>query len=104
VADVPANAAAASRAPGEPKLLDRIRATIRRLHYSPRTELAYVNWIKRFIFYHGIRHPAELGADEVRAFLSHIAVRRHVSSSTCKEGVLRIVSAWTAPGLRSRGP
>jgi len=52
------------------------------LHYSPRTEEAYVYWIRRFIFHHGVRHPGEMGADEVRAFLSHLAVQQHVSAST----------------------
>jgi integron integrase len=104
VADPPANPAAPHRAPGEPKLLDRVRATVRRLHYSPRTEEAYVNWIKRFIFYHGIRHPGELGADEVRAFLSHIAVRRHVSSSTQNQALNALVFLYKRVLLRDLGP
>ncbi len=57
-----------------PKLLDRVRAAIRVRHYSPRTEDAYVMWIRRFILYHGKRHPCSMGADEVNAFLSHLAV------------------------------
>jgi integron integrase len=69
-------------APTKPRLLDRVRITIRTLHYSPRTEEAYVYWVRRFIFHHGVRHPAEMGADEVRAFLSHLAVNQHVSAST----------------------
>jgi histidinol-phosphate/aromatic aminotransferase/cobyric acid decarboxylase-like protein len=56
-----------------PKLLDRVRATMRLNRYSPRTEEAYVDWIKRFIRFHGVRHPQELGADEVKAFLGHLA-------------------------------
>jgi len=67
---------------GGPKLLSRVRQTVRTLHYSRRTEQAYVQWIKRFIFHHGVRHPAEMGAAEVRGFLSHLAVNRHVSAST----------------------
>jgi hypothetical protein len=56
-----------------PKLLDRVRATMRLNRYSPRTEQVYVDWIKRFIRFHGVRHPQEMGADEVKAFLSHLA-------------------------------
>jgi integron integrase len=65
-----------------PKLLDRVRAAIRSRHYSRRTEEAYVHWIKRFIFYHGVRHPAEMGEAEVTRFLSSLAVDFHVSAST----------------------
>ncbi len=68
--------------PQKPRLLDRVRAAIRLLHYSPRTEEAYVYWIRRFIFHHGVRHPDQMGAAEVRAFLSHLAVNAHVSAST----------------------
>jgi hypothetical protein len=53
-----------------PKLLDRLRAAIRVRHFSPRTEETYVAWAKRFIFFHGKRHPASMGAEEVNAFLS----------------------------------
>lgn len=49
--------------PQQPKLLDRVREAIRLRHYSRRTEKAYVGWIKRFIFFHGVRHPAEMGKD-----------------------------------------
>ena len=66
----------------KPKLLDRVRAAICSRHYSPRTEDAYVHWIKRFIFYHGVRHPAEMGEAEVTQFLSSLAVDHHVSAST----------------------
>jgi integron integrase len=69
-------------APAKPRLLDRVRTTIRTLHYSSRTEEAYVYWVRRFIFHHGVRHPAEMGADEVRSFVSHLAVNEHVSAST----------------------
>jgi integron integrase len=64
-----------------PKLLDRVRHAIRLRHYSRRTEDAYVGWIRRFIVFHGKRHPRELGAPEVTAFLSSLAVRG-VSAST----------------------
>lgn len=64
------------------RLLDRLRAAIRIRHYSYRTEQAYVDWARRFIHFHGRRHPQELGAAEVGDFLSHLAVERHVSAST----------------------
>jgi integron integrase len=65
-----------------PKLLDRVRAAIRLRHYSLRTERAYVAWIRRYIFFHGVRHPGEMGAAEVVAFLSDLAVNGRVSAST----------------------
>jgi integron integrase len=65
-----------------PKLLDRMRAEIRLRHYSIRTEETYLEWARRFILFHHKRHPKDMGADEVQAFLSHLAVERHVSSST----------------------
>ncbi len=66
----------------KPKLLDRVRHAIRSRHYSPRTEDAYVHWIKRFIFFHGKRHPIEMGEAEVTHFLSSLAVDFRVSAST----------------------
>ena len=51
--------------PGQPKLLDRVRHAIRVRHYSPRTEEAYTHWIRRYIFFHGVRHPAEMGGEGV---------------------------------------
>src|SRR5882762_10478300 len=69
-------------APRAPKLLDRVRETMRTSRYSPRTEAAYVDWIKRYIRFHGIRHPQEMGADEVKAFLSHLAIQMNVAAST----------------------
>ena len=65
-----------------PKLLDQVRGRIRVKHYSIRTETQYVQWIKRFILFHGKRHPNKMGALEVEAFLTHLAVSGHVSSST----------------------
>lgn len=59
--------------PTDKKLLDRVRDAIRRKHYSIRTEEAYINWIKRFILFHHKRHPNEMGAAEVEAFLTHLA-------------------------------
>ena len=65
-----------------PKLLDQVRMVIRRKHYSIRTEESYVHWMRRFILFHGKRHPAELGEPEIASFLSHLAVARRVSAST----------------------
>ena len=64
------------------KLLDRVRHAARAKHYSYRTEQAYVYWVERFIRFHGIRHPDTMGAPEVEAFLTHLAVEGHVSAST----------------------
>ncbi len=65
-----------------PRLLQRLRDAIRVRHYSIRTEAAYVDWARRFIRFHGRRHPAELGPGEVAAFLTHLAVDREVAPST----------------------
>lgn len=56
-----------------PRLLDRLRDAIRVRHYSIRTEEAYVQWARRFILFHNKKHPAAMGADEVNAFLTHLA-------------------------------
>jgi site-specific recombinase XerD len=66
----------------KPKLLDEVRQAIRMRHYSPRTEETYVHWIKRFIFFHNKRHPAEMAEPEVARFLSNLATESHVSAST----------------------
>ena len=75
----------ASAGPGgapAPKILDRLRDHLRTRHYSIRTETAYVDWARRFILFHSKRHPQEMGAAEVEAFLTHLAVQRQVSAST----------------------
>ena len=66
----------------KPKLLDQVRQAIRARHYSPRTEETYVRWIKRLIFFHNKRHPAEMGEKEIAQFLSILASESHVSAST----------------------
>ena len=66
----------------KPRLLDRVRQAIGARHYSRRTEKAYVHWIKRYIFFHAKRHPAEMGAAEVTAFLTSLAVKGKVAAST----------------------
>jgi len=77
-------------APGEatsPRLLDLLRQQIRYLHYSRRTEYAYEYWVRSFIRYHGLRHPAELGHGDVEAFLSWLATERQASASTHKQAL-----------------
>ena len=68
--------------PSRPRLLDQVRNAIRRKHYSLRTEESYVHWIKRFIYFHGKRHPKDLGEPDVTAFLNHLARDRGVAAST----------------------
>ncbi len=66
----------------KPRLLDRVREAIRVRHYSLRTEQTYIQWIRRFIFFHNKRHPETMGEAEITAFLTHLAVERKVSPST----------------------
>jgi integron integrase len=68
--------------PKQPRLLDRVRHAIRARHYSLRTEEAYIGWIKRYIFFHDKRHPAEMGEPEINAFVTHLAVEGPVGAST----------------------
>ncbi len=69
--------------PGQqPKLLDRLRGALRARHYSRRTEQTYCHWVKRFIFFHNVRHPGEMGEPEVNAFLTYLATKKQVSAST----------------------
>lgn len=67
---------------GSPKLLDRVRTALRTRHMSGRTEEAYIFWVRRYILFHGRRHPATLGAEEVTRFLSNLAEAHRVSTST----------------------
>jgi site-specific recombinase XerD len=67
---------------GKRKLLDQVRDAIRLKHYSLRTEQIYIDWIKRFIIFHGKEHPENLGADAVREFLSDLASNKNVAAST----------------------
>jgi site-specific recombinase XerD len=64
------------------KLLDQVREVLRKKHYSLRTEESYIDWIIRYIRFHQLRHPRELGISEIEAFLSHLALDRHVAAST----------------------
>jgi len=65
-----------------PKLLDQVRDKLRVKHYSIRTEHAYTDWIKRYIIFHGKRHPKNMGARDIEAFLTHLAVAGKVAAST----------------------
>ena len=80
-ADRPAGAPAEAP-PARPRLLDELRSQLRVRNYAYRTEQVYVDWARRFILFHGKRHPRDMGATEVSAFLSHLAVQRGVSAST----------------------
>lgn len=71
-----------SRPSDSPRLLDRVRDRLRVLHYSMRTEMAYAGWIRRYILFHGKRHPAQMGKGEIEAFLTALATERDVSAST----------------------
>lgn len=101
-------------APTPPKLLDQVRDKIRVKHYSIRTETQYVQWIKRFILFHGKRHPKDMGAAEVEAFLTHLAVEGKVSASTQNQAlsallflyreVLGVELPWLDDVVRAKKP
>lgn len=74
-----------------PKLLDRVREKIRYKHYSLNTESTYISWIKQYIVFNHKRHPEEMGAVEVEAFLTYLANQRHVSSSTQNQALSAIL-------------
>lgn len=67
---------------GDERLMDRVKRMIRVRHYSPRTEAAYCLWIRRYLKFHGMKHPAEMGEAEINAFVSHLAIDLNVSAST----------------------
>ncbi|TBW03574.1 integron integrase [Azotobacter chroococcum] len=99
---------------GKPRLLDQMRDRIRVKHYSIRTEQVYCDWVKQFIRFHQYRHPAEMGAAEVEAFLTDLAVRRKVSASTQNQAlaallflykqVLAVELPWLNEVVRAKGP
>jgi integron integrase len=99
---------------GDARLLDRVRAAIRLRHYSLRTERTYIHWIKRYIYFHGLRHPGEMGGPEVTAFLSQLATGRNVSASTQNQAlaallflyknVLEIELPWMDEIIRANRP
>ncbi len=75
----------------KPKLLEQVKIHLRSLHYSPRTEESYINWIKRFILFHNKTHPEKLGKDDIRKYLNHLAVERNVSASTQNQAMQAIL-------------
>lgn len=77
--------------PQPPKLLAQVAEKLRVLHYSKRTEQAYVDWAKRFLLFHNKRHPHEMGAAEVEAYLTHLAVARHVAASTQNQALAALL-------------
>ncbi len=77
--------------PQKPKLLDQVRQVIRRKGYSYKTEKSYVGWIKRFILYHGKRHPRDMGPTEIEQFLTHLAVDLNVAASTQNQALQAIL-------------
>ena len=97
-----------------PKLLDRVRQAIRARHDSPRTEEAYVHWIRHDIVFHGKQHPSTLGAPDLSTFLTGLAVERRVSASTQNQAlsavlflykhVLAIEIGTVPPVVRARTP
>jgi integron integrase len=100
--------------PQGPKLLDQVRDRIRVKHYSIRTETQYVQWVRRFILFHGKRHPREMGAGEVEAFLSHLAVDGKVAAATQNQAlsallflyreVLGVTLPWLDNVTRAKHP
>lgn len=75
----------------KPKLLDQVKTHLRSLHYSRRTEESYINWIKRFIIFNNKIHPEQIGKDQIRKFLNHLAVERNVSASTQNQALQAIL-------------
>ena len=99
---------------GRPRLLDELRRQVRLRHYSYRTEQAYVGWVRRYILFHRKQHPAQLGAAEVEAFLSHLASVRNVAAATQGQAmsavlflykvVLKVDLPWLDNVVRSTRP
>ena len=97
-----------------PKLLDRVRDKLRVKHYSIRTEHTYVDWIKRYIFFHGKRHPKDMEARDIEAFLTHLAVKGRVAASTQNQAksallflyreVLEIKLPWLENVTQAKAP
>ena len=99
---------------GRSRLLDQVREVVRTHHYSIRTEETYIQWIRRYIFFHNKRHPQEMGEREITAFLSHLAVNKHVSPSTQNQAlsallflykkVLNVNLEWLDDVVRAKRP
>src|ERR1022692_3430167 len=85
------------------RLREQVREVMRFNHYSPRTEEAYWQWIKRFIFFHGTRHPRELGAAEVSAFLSHLTTANNAAKATQQQALNALVFLFAEVLLQPLG-
>lgn len=77
------------------RLLDQVRERVRYLHYSLRTEEAYLYWVRAFIHFHGKRHPKDMGLNEIESFLAHLANERHVAASTHKQALSALIFLYT---------
>ena len=89
----------------KPKFLDQVRTILRARHYSLRTEEAYLGWMRRFILFHGKRHPQEMGGTEVAAFLNYLAGERAVAAATQNQALNALLFDSFAPRLsRPLGP
>ena len=75
----------------KPKLLDQLSQAMRSRHYSRSTGTTHIHWIKRFTFFHHVRHPQEMAEPEINAFLTHLAVKEHVSASTQNQALCAII-------------
>ncbi|MDQ6785797.1 MAG: phage integrase N-terminal SAM-like domain-containing protein [Acidobacteriota bacterium] len=73
------------------KLLDDVRSLMRSRYYSYQTERVYLHWIRQYIFFHKIRHPAEMSSVEVEAFLTYLAVEKSVSASTQNQALAALL-------------
>ena len=82
VPQIPVVTVSPTRNERQPKLLDRLFNALRARHYSRRTEETYRHWVKRFVYFHKMRHPKEMAEPEINASLTHLAVKEHVSAST----------------------
>jgi integron integrase len=91
----PSHSAASASPASAPKLLDRVRWHLRVKHYSIRTEAVYLDWIRRFILFHDKRHPDSMGEEEIAAFLTHLAVQRHVAASTQNQALCALLFLYT---------
>lgn len=91
--------------PSAPKpLLDQLRDAIRLKHYSIRTEDAYHAWVKRFILFHHKRHPKDMGAPEITAFLTHLATHDNVAASTQNQALSAILFLYREVLRQDPGP
>lgn len=90
--------------PTPKKLLDQVRDALHLKHYSIRTENSYVDWIRRFILFHGKRHPNEMGAPEVEAFLTHLAVKENVAASTQNQALSALLFLYREVLKKDLGP